>query len=569
MKRKDFFNKIAPYPFLIFFAMICYFSQNEKSVTVDEFSHFPSGIYNLLTLDWRMDHESPPLIKCLPAITSIITQPKIDPKLFKREPNPWSMGYHFMYNNQADYQDIFRYGRCVIILVGCILGWFIYRFGTQLYGQAVGLLALFLYVLNPNIIAHAGLTTIDIGASCFIFISIYYYWKFLKKKDLPAAILSGVFLGFAQLSKFTALLLYPIFIIIIFIIAVKRVFLKNLNSSNHNKHVLLKDIVYILTIILVSLLVINAGYIFSGTFTQIGDYHFISGPLNKISSWIGDTIPLPLPYDYISGFDSQLAISAGNNPFYISYLMGEHSLNGWWYYYIIAFIVKNPLAFLLILLMAIVTSIKKGSLKIEDNLCIWTPVIIFFLHFSLFTHIPIGIRFLLPVFPLLCLAAGSTLTLDFFKNKIGKIAVSLLAICYLIPAITMYPNYLSYFNIIAGGSDNGHRWLIDSNLDWGQDLPGLKKYMEENGIDKIKLGYFGRVNPELYGIKYTLPKKHLEEGIYAISINFLVGRPYYLLKDDYKELVYVDLNYFDKYRSLKPIKVINNTICIFKITNNG
>jgi 4-amino-4-deoxy-L-arabinose transferase-like glycosyltransferase len=106
-----------------------------------------------------------------------------------------------MYNNQNDYQNIFRYGRCVIILIGCWLGWFIYKFGAQLYGKAGGLLALFLYILNPNIIAHSGLTTIDIGTSCFIFISIYYYWKFFKKKDLPAAILSGVFLGFAELSN--------------------------------------------------------------------------------------------------------------------------------------------------------------------------------------------------------------------------------------------------------------------------------------------------------------------------------------------------------------------------------
>src|SRR4030042_142796 len=245
MKINPIVFKYARLILLTIFFITCYFSQNEKSVTVDEFSHFPSGIYNLLTLDWRMDHESPPLIKCLPAITSIITQPKIDIKLFEAEPNPWSLGYHFMYNNQSNYQDIFRYGRCVVILIGCWLGWLIYRFGTQLYGQVGGLLALFLYVFNPNIIAHSSLTTIDIGASCFI-------------------------------------------------------------SNNHEKPLFLKDIGYILTIILVSLLLINAGYFFKGSFTPIGDYHFLSAPLNKISSLIEGIIPVPLPYDYISGFDSQL-----------------------------------------------------------------------------------------------------------------------------------------------------------------------------------------------------------------------------------------------------------------------
>ncbi len=249
--------------------------------------------------------------------------------------------------------------------------------------------------------------------------------------------------------------------------------------------------------------------------------------------------------------------------------MGEHSLNGWWYYYLIAFLIKNPLAFLIILILTVILWGKTACIKLEDSLCIWVPVIIFFSYFSFFTHIPIGVRFLLPVFPLIFVSAGSLLNKRLLNKKKWKTIIAILAIAYLIPAILSYPNYLSYFNIIAGGPDNGHRWLIDSNLDWGQDLPGLKKYMEKNGIEEIKLGYFGRVDPEIYGIKYTLPNRQLEHGIYAISVNFLVGRPYYMLKDNPKELVYVDLDYFKKYKSLKPIEVINNTIYIFKITNNG
>jgi hypothetical protein len=118
---------------------------------------------------------------------------------------------------------------------------------------------------------------------------------------------------------------------------------------------------------------------------------------------------------------------------------------------------------------------------------------------------------------------------------------------------------------MAGGPDKGHKWLIDSNLDWGQDLPGLKKYMEKNGIENIRLGYFGRVDPEIYGIDYTLPGSELEAGTYAISINFLVGRPYYLLKNDSKELLYIGLDYFKEYRKLEPVEIINNTIYIFDV----
>ena len=568
MKRNPVMLRIPLFLLLTVFALICYFSQNEKSITVDEFSHFPSGIYNLLTIDWRMDHESPPFIKCLPAITSIITQPKIDPELFERETNPWSLGYHFMYANQHHYQNTFRYGRCVIILIGCLLGWLVYRFGTELYGRRGGFFALFLYVFNPNIIAHSRLITIDIGASCAILFSIYFFWRYLNRRDIFSSIIAGFTLGLAQLSKFTALLLYPIFIIIIVILVIKRGFFINDNSDTYKKSLIIKDFGHLLLIFLISILVINAGYLFSGTFTSLGDYHFLSGLLREISSLPRSGLPLPLPYDYINGFDSQLAISEGNNPFYISYLLGEHSLQGWWYYYLIAFIVKNPSIFFPILLIVILPFNKKEDIKIEDALCIWTPVILFLFYFSFFTHVSIGIRLLLPVFPLFFLAAGNFINTKFLENKTGKIIVSLLAILYLIPAISSFPNYLSYFNFIAGGAKNGHRWLIDSNLDWGQDLQGLKKYMEKNGIEDIKLGYFGRVDPELYGINYSLPDRQPEEGINAISINFLVGRPYYLLKDDPKELVFADLNYFERYKSLKPIEVINNTIYIFKITNH-
>ncbi len=99
----------------------------------------------------------------------------------------------------------------------------------------------------------------------------------------------------------------------------------------------------------------------------------------------------------------------------------------------------------------------------------------------------------------------------------------------------------------------------------GQDLPGLEKYMRKNGIKKIKLGYFGRVDPEIYGIDYTLAGQEVENGVYAISVNFLVGRPYYLLKENSKELLYIDFDYFKNYRTLKPSETIGHTMHIFEI----
>lgn len=561
-------KKIAPSLLLLIFIFICFCSQFSMSVTVDEFHHFPSGIYNIKAFDWRMNNESPPLIKCFPALSTIITNPRIDYKSFEKSPNTWAMGYSFMYLNKDRYRSIFQYGRLIIILFGCLLGWLLYRWAKELYGYKGALFALFLYVFNPNIIAHSSLITIDIGASCLIFLSVYCFWKYLMNRDILSIIIAGVALGLAQLAKFTALLLYPIFFIIIIFLILNR------NLSGEGRNIDTKEsrrincIGEFFIIILISVIIINAGYFFSTSFRPLSEYYFTSNLLKEVaSSFIWQGFPIPLPYDYLSGFDTQMTISAGGVPFYVSYLLGEHSLKGWWYYYIIAFFIKNPEPLFIIFLLSAVIWIgnkRKNPDKITV-FCIWVPFMSYLLYFSFFTHIPIGIRYILPMFPFLFLASGYLFNEFTLAHKGIKAMLIILIVSYLFISLSVFPRYLSYFNMVSGGSQNGYRWLIDSNLDWGQSLPSLKKYMDENSINEIKLGYFGRVDPAIYGINYTLAERDPSQGVYAISINFLVGRPYYLLKDNKRELLYIDMNYFDKYRYLKPSAIVDNSIYIFDL----
>ncbi len=568
MKVDFVLQKITPSFLILIFALICFFSQFFSSVTVDEFAHLPSGIYNLLTLDWRMNNESPPLIKCYVALSSIFTQPKIDYGAFEKNPNTWRMGYSFMSLNKAKYQLIFQYGRLMIIILGCFLGGLIYLWAKGIYDHKGALFALFLYLFNPNILAHSSLITIDIGASCAIFASIYCFWKYLMKRNNELLVIAGLVLGLAQLAKFTALLLYPIFFIIIILI----IFLTN---DNHDASEILVDsnkrtthlVSGFCIIILISITIINLGYFFSGSFKQLSDYHFSSTLFKISSSFLWTKFPVPLPYDYITGLDTQLIIAEGNNPFYASYLMGQHSLTGWWYYYWVAFFVKNPLPLLVILPFTVCLWLfdREKNTDRTTIFCIWIPIVSYLIYFSFFTHIFIGIRDILPIFPLLFLACGRLFNGFIIKKKIIGILTLILAVSYLFSAVYVFPNYLSFFNSASGGSQNGYRWLIDSNIDWGQGLPELKNYMENNHISKIKLGYFGRVDPQIYGIDYSLAEKHPTEGIYAISINFLMGRPYYLLKEETWELLDADFDYFDKYRLLKPSAIIDNSIWIFDV----
>jgi hypothetical protein len=562
-----FLKKIVPLFMLLIFISICFLSQDSESVTVDEFVHFPAGIYILKTRDWRMDNAAPPLIKCFPALSSIFTHPEIDTKSFQASPDLYGLGYNFMYLNNDRYKSIFSYGRCMIIFLGFLLGVLIYLWSREIYGYKGALFALLLFVFNPNILAHSSLITMDVGVSLTIFFSVYCLWKYLKKQNTFSTIIAGVALGLAQLSKFTALLLYPIYFLIFMSLCITGIYQYKEERLKVFKAILFKYSKDFIIIIIVSIFIINLGYLFSGSFTLLSEYHFSSRLLKSSSSLIGNWFPVPLPYNYLIGFDSQLTQAAGGNPFYAGYLMGEHSLSGWWYYYIIAFLVKNPVSLLIILCLAIIAlfEIKIVKKDITTFLCIGLPTISYFIYFSFFTNIPIGIRYLLPVFPFLFLASGYLLNESVIKFKSMQLVLAFLIISYITSSLITFPNYLSYFNMAAGGSKNGDRWLIDSNLDWGQSLPGLKKYMDKNHIREIKLGYFGRVDPTIYGIHYSIAEKEPQEGIYAISINFLVGRPYYLLKEKTGELFYIDINYFDKYRYLKPSAVIDNSIYIFDV----
>jgi len=571
--NNNMLKNIGVFLMLMIYVSLCFFSQMSESVTVDEFAHFPSGIYNLKTLDWRMDSAAPPLVKCFPALSAIFTHPKMETELFHESPNTWSLGYSFMYLNQDRYKSIFTYGRCMTILLGLLLGILIYRWGREIYGYKGALFALLLYAFNPNILAHSSLTTIDIGASCMIFLSVYCLWKYLKIQNTSSIIMAGITLGLAQLSKFTAILIYPVFFLILMSLCITGAYKIKEERLNILKINFIKYSKEFLIIILISIFIINLGYLFSNSFKPLHEYNFSSSFFNNFFSLIWSGFPVPLPYDYLTGLDSQLAQAAGGHPFYVSYLMGEHSLSGWWHYYIIAFLVKNPVSLPIILLLAVIVwlKIRTGKIDIITSLCIWLPAISYFIYFSFFTHTPIGIRYLLPVFPFLFLASGYLFSESITKFKSMKYILAFLTISYVSSAFLAFPHYLSYFNIASGGSEKGYRWLIESNLDWGQDLPGLKKYLDKNNIKEIKLGYFGRVDPGIYGISYSLAEKEPKEGIYAISINYLVGRPYYILDNRLKELKDVDLNYFNAYRRLAPVAIVGNTIYIFvvkKIAND-
>jgi hypothetical protein len=167
-------------------------------------------------------------------------------------------------------------------------------------------------------------------------------------------------------------------------------------------------------------------------------------------------------------------------------------------YFPVAFAVKTPLPTIVLFIAGLWLAVR-GALKRIAAVFLIVPAVVYFL-LAVGTGINIGLRHILPIYPFLfVLIAGAAAHL-WTSRRFWRPALAIFAVWYAASAVWIYPHYLAYFNEAAGGPKNGYKILTDSNLDWGQDLKGLKLWMERERVEKIRFVHFGYDDPEYYGI---------------------------------------------------------------------
>ncbi|MBI4056067.1 MAG: hypothetical protein HY399_00780, partial [Elusimicrobia bacterium] len=142
---------------------------------------------------------------------------------------------------------------------------------------------------------------------------------------------------------------------------------------------------------------------------------------------------------------------------------------------------------------------------------VW-PLLAYF-AVSLSSKVQIGYRHILPIFPFFIILAGLFAGWLFSQKGYAKVFVLFLAAWQLGSVCSVGPHYLSYFNESIGGSRRGYRYLVDSNLDWGQALQSLAQELRSWGNPPIYFSYFGSADPAAYGVKYVplLPVSNVED----------------------------------------------------------
>jgi hypothetical protein len=272
---------------------------------------------------------------------------------------------------------------------------------------------------------------------------------------------------------------------------------------------------------------------------------------------------------YFRGVTHQLIHAEGGHP---AFLLGMYSSTGWWYYYLVAFLIKTPLPLLILLVLSFIFYWRGTSHKAADQAFILMPVIAYFLFFT-FNLQCIGLRYILPVYPFLFMQAGTVSGIfNHVRGKVWKgIVVIILCCWYLKSSLGVYPHYLAYFNESVGGPDKGYRYLVDSNLDWGQDLKGLGKYLQEKGIDRIHLSYFGTADPAYYGIKYDwmpsyyLPEDYQDRNTRLRSFSIPSSGMVAISATNLQNVYFSDKHFYDWLKKHEPIYKIGYSIFIYDL----
>ena len=462
--------------------------------TFDETAHLPAGYAYWATGELRLNPEHPPLPKLLAALP-LRFMPAIQ---FSRAwpewqaSDQWAFGQRFLYLAN-DATTLLFWGRVPMLLLGCVLGAFIYRFTRELAGRGAASCALLLFALTPDFLAHGPLVTTDVPVATFVFITAYAMYRALTRLTLGNVLGCGLAFGAALTSKYSALSFVPLLIAVPFARALHPAPLPCRGRVLSRRLQRLAAVLLALALAaLVAWLVVWVVYCFRGGELE-QPAQSVHGPA-ALALAIGRLHVLPSAY--VSGLLESFRQTSVRSAF----LLGHHSIHGFPYYFVISYLVKTPLPEIALIAAGCALAVVRawrGALA-------YAAVLVTALYYyacALVAHLNIGHRHLLPMYPFLIVLAGCAAATVIARARVRGVAFALYA-WLAWGTLHIAPSYLAYFNELAGGPRGGMEFLVDSNLDWGQDLPGLKRWMDEHGVRRIYLSYFGSGVPEYYGIDY-------------------------------------------------------------------
>jgi len=528
----------------------------EKSPTFDEPTHLTAGYSFWLKNDYRLDPENGNWPARWAALPLLMWRPSFPQNAAWKQGDVGQVSERVLYHTGNNSDRVVILGRSMMAVVGAGLCLLIFFCSNRLFGAIGGLISELLAVFDPNLLAHSALITADVTAAFFFTAATWGYFQLLQSVNKRWFVITALSWSGLFLAKMSA----PAFLLVAVILAtlpilsrepmkIRLTRFERRVAGRWRKAVLIIGLTGALVAIVVAAIWASYGFRFS-PFAQneparqvwnvrwqacLSDHT----TLENIVAFARDHHLLPEAYLYGFAFTNK---SAMYRP---AFLDGEWSNTGFASFFPRAFLYKTPIPLLLLLITAgIAGSLRwrdawknRGGGVIARDLQrlspIWALVLVYGI-FSLTSHLNIGHRHLLPIYPAIFIACGACTY--FFRGQSGR-AVAIFAIAMLgweiVESSLLRPDYLTYFNQVAEGPSNGYKHLVDSSVDWGQDLPALKSWLDHrhdtSATTRLYLAYFGTALPRWYGIEATpLPLdssaqrlSSLEPGTYCISATIL------------------------------------------------
>lgn len=540
-------------------------SWNDSAI-FDETAHIPSGYGILFLRDYRLNPEHPPLAKALAALPLIAVKTifPTDVKSWQEDINgQWDQGRVFLYESGNNADVILRLMRLPTMLLSLLLGLLLWLWAKKNFDRRVANLALFFYAFSPTVIAHSRFVTTDIAAMFGFFIGITTFILFLKNPSLKNTALAGLSFGAAMLMKFSLILLIPAYFVMIIGFAASQTELsvkRRLSKAGE----LAARALMAGAISIALIWVINAYAVWNyPPEREFRDARVVlsSFPMPQFVSadlWlIQHRLTRPLG-QYFWGLLMVFQRTGGGNT---QYFLGQITSEGSPLYFPLLYLLKETFAFHILTLMAIlfaVLGVTRAGGKSAGKTIAWIrghfiefsslSFIALYWLISIRSNLNIGVRHILPTFPFIYILVAKGIAgwlrpeenpepegwVNWLKKiyrlyiaSLPKFAVIIFLLGWIaIGSLAAFPNYLSYFNFLGKGIDNGYKIATDSNYDWGQDLKRLASFAEDNGIEKIAVDYFGGGNPAYYlGDKFEpwWSGRGQYHGWFGVSANAQMG----------------------------------------------
>ncbi len=562
----------------------------QHSPAYDEIAYLPAGVSHLELGRFGLARVSPPLVRLVAAVPVVLAGAKTDWSEYRDSPGSraeWRVGDAFVRANGSNVFWLFTIARWACVPFSLIGGYVCYRWAKDLYGQVSGLAALTLWCFCPNLLAHGALVTPDVGTTAMGLLACYTFWRWLQRPTWLMTCLAGVALGLAESAKTTWIILYPVLFVL-------WAFWMWKGAPRPRPIAWLPGAVRLSVAFLISVDVLNMTYGFEGSMTPLGDYTFVSETLkgsttpqnprsdqNRFKGTLLAHVLVPLPRNYVLGIDTQKKDFELRFP---AYLRGEWKDGGWWYYYLYGWLIKVPIGTWLLFALAVATTALYPSA--HDNwaneLVTFAPGVMLLAFVSSQTGLNHHVRYVLPALPFLLLWSSKAFSWQIQQNR-PMLLIAVIALCGTIASsVSVLPHSMSYFNEAVGGPINGHAHLVDSNIDWGQDLLYLQRWLKEHPDARpFGLAYFGRVNPAQAGIQFQLPPYGPtgaapagdqppellgpQPGWYGVSVNFLRGCLSHAF-DENGRTRHLDRAYYSYFLEFEPIATAGYSIYIYHIS---